>query len=168
MELSSDSFRKVHVFQVVSLVSPLLGRGRLVVRGDFPSHSILCLNERGERLSALSTRHTLDGLSASVNVLGTFVVAQDTVPPQLSAWAARKRGICVFGCRISCRVSLLIGWRLTDIGVCLVMILNFAYWRAACRNLYSGKGRTGLWFVWRIASVMSLPWRKWSYFSIIV
>ena len=78
-----DSVRTAVGFQVTSEVRPLLGKGKLVVKGDIPARSVVCLSEGKGRLSAFATSRTPDGVSAKVNVLGTYVVAQDTLPPAI-------------------------------------------------------------------------------------
>ena len=90
--LPLDSVRMAEGFQVTPETRPLLGTGRLEARGNFPPRSVICLYEGEGRLSALATARTAEGVSASVGVLGTYVVVRDTVPPSIVYRGKSKEG----------------------------------------------------------------------------
>lgn len=76
-----DSVEMIEVFSTGKQIYPLMKNARLVVSGKFPEKSVICLLEKKNRFSALKTRWTEEGLTASPRVLGEYTVRQDTIAP---------------------------------------------------------------------------------------
>lgn len=64
---------------------PLPENATLYITGLFPEKSVICLvNPTDGKLTALSTQRREDGLEARTNMLGSYTVVRDTLPPVIT------------------------------------------------------------------------------------